>query len=98
MAGNPNWVKGVSGNPGGRAKESDELKRLIRDKTQNGSTIVAKMLEWIDCEDSHLQIAAVKYLLEYGFGKPKESVELSGSVTLGDLYSAMRESRLRKVE
>lgn len=44
MSGNPNWVKGVSGNPSGRTKaQSDaakQLARMIQEKTRDGAALV----------------------------------------------------------
>lgn len=44
MSGNPNWTKGISGNPTGRTKaQSDAAKvlaRMIQEKTREGAALV----------------------------------------------------------
>jgi len=79
MAGNPNWVKGVSGNPGGRSKDEVELKRIIMEKTEGGLFFVDKLLQFIQSAREHsVRLAALVKLMEYGYGKPRQQVEVTG--------------------
>jgi hypothetical protein len=74
------WEKGQSGNPGGRPKENEALKRLILENTKNGKVLVDKLLLFIDhAPEVRDRIAALKILLEYGFGKPVHNMTLGGA-------------------
>lgn len=76
---NPNWKPGVSGNPSGRPKENSEVKALAR---QHGEAAIAKLVELLHGEDQKLAKAAADSLLDRGFGKPGQSVEMSGGLSV----------------
>jgi hypothetical protein len=90
--GNPNWKPGVSGNPGGRVKGSlkfrdicqaavDEIvidawieevtvkERVVQSKHGTPYTITSRGPEWM---------RASELLAGYGYGRPPQSVELTG--------------------
>lgn len=70
------FKKGQSGNPGGQPKG---LVRLIREKTQEGATLVAFMLQVFEGEhDAKLadRMAAATWLSDRGFGKPAQAIEV----------------------
>lgn len=71
------FQKGQSGNPGGRPKEDAEVKALARDC---GPEAVKKLVELMRGDDRRTALAAAQALLDRGFGKPGQSVELSGAV------------------
>lgn len=66
---------GQSGNPGGRPKEDAEVKSLARTA---GPEAIDKLLELMRGDDRRTALAAAQALLDRGFGKPGQSVELSG--------------------
>lgn len=68
---------GQSGNPGGRPKEDAEVKALAR---AAGPEAITKLLELLRCDDRRTALAAAQALLDRGYGKPGQSVELSGAV------------------
>lgn len=79
MAGNPNWKKGKSGNPSGRCKS---LPGFI-DKCREWADLYGfdKLKELAENNnDDKLQLAAVIYMLNRAYGKPTESVKLSGEI------------------
>jgi hypothetical protein len=75
------WVKGQSGNPAGkkpgtRNKATLEIRALARD---HGETAIKRLVHLLDHALSETaQIQAAKELLDRGFGKPAQAVELSG--------------------
>lgn len=76
MARKPGTFKpGQSGNPGGRPKEAPEVKALAR---EYGAEAIAKLVELMRGDDPRVAKAAAETLLDRGFGKPQQSVELSG--------------------
>jgi HEAT repeat protein len=70
------FQKGQSGNPGGRPKEDAEVKALARTA---GPEAIEKLLELMRGDDRRTALAAAQALLDRGFGKPGQSVELTGA-------------------
>ena len=66
---------GQSGNPGGRPKEDIEVKALARTA---GPEAVEKLVELMRGDDRRTALAAAQALLDRGFGKPSQAVEMSG--------------------
>ena len=66
--------KGESGNPGGRPKEIAEIKALAR---QHGPAAIQKLVEYLDGSDGKLSQAAAIALLDRGYGKPTQSMDLA---------------------
>lgn len=73
------FQKGQSGNPGGRPKEDAEVKALAR---ASGPEAIEKLIELMRCDEKRTALAAAQALLDRGFGKPSQSVELSGGLDL----------------
>jgi hypothetical protein len=69
------FVPGQSGNPGGRPKEDSEVKALARTA---GPEAVQKLVELMRGDDRRTALAAAQALLDRGFGKPSQAVEMSG--------------------
>ena len=70
------FVKGKSGNPKGRPKvdfEAREAARLF------GEEAIKKLAELMRGDDSRVAASAAQALLDRGFGKPSQSVELTGN-------------------
>jgi hypothetical protein len=70
------WKKGQSGNPAGRPKGAAEFAQQIRSflfrKAEGSQKLnIEKLINRLYAEDP-------KTLLAYGFGKPKETHEISG--------------------
>jgi len=75
------WQKGMSGNPGGRSPRvgpnGESLAELARGKTQEALEALVEV-----CNDrAHPQrVAAANAILDRGWGKPKESVDLDARI------------------
>lgn len=70
------WVKGQTGNPGGRPSLPPDIRALLKDKA--GPAAVRKLVELIDHYDPKIALAAARDIADRTYGKAKESVEVSG--------------------
>lgn len=79
--GNPNWVKGCkSPNPGGEHHERKELRAIILEKTGGGLYFVNKLIDFIEnAKEPRVKLDALKIMIEYGYGKPRQQIEIEGS-------------------
>lgn len=64
---NPNWVKGVSGNPGGRPKGYAAMQAAARSHTAAAIKALVASLK-----DERNRVAAATALLDRGWGKPAQ--------------------------
>lgn len=72
--GNPRWVKGVSGNPSGKPKDSPEV-REAKDLARAKSVIaINRLIELIGSKDEKVSLAACNSLLDRGMGKPVQAI------------------------
>lgn len=69
------FVKGQSGNPGGRPKEDAEVKKLAKEQ---GVSAIEKLVALMDCGDSRTELASAQALLDRGFGRPAQSLTVLG--------------------
>jgi hypothetical protein len=66
------WVKGESGNPGGRPKELEGIQKLAR---ENAPLAIQTLVEVATKGKSEsARVTAANALLDRGFGKPKQFV------------------------
>lgn len=71
------WAKGQSGNPGGRRKGEYQVKDLAREFTQEAVRRLAFIMR--QDEDLKAAVAATNSLLDRGWGKPAQSVDVTNS-------------------
>lgn len=77
------FAKGKSGNPGGRPPKTDEertLEAMCKEKTPAALNTILSIMG--SGEQERARLAAAQYIIDRGWGKAKESVELSGALTL----------------
>ena len=67
--GNPAWVKGVSGNPGGRPKFLAEVVEAAR---SHSLWAVTRLRELAESSDERVALAALRELLDRGIGRAPE--------------------------
>jgi hypothetical protein len=73
--GNPAWLPGVSGNPGGRPKG---IASLVREQTGDGADLIDFLVKVLHNkrQPMRLRLEACTQLLDRGFGKALQQVEL----------------------
>lgn len=69
------WLKGTCPNPAGRPKGDKEMRELARAETKNNLDAMIYLRDNAAGETVRLQ--AAKILHEIGWGKPKESVDVT---------------------
>ena len=69
------FEKGKSGNPGGRPKEAAEVRAAAR---LQGIAAIDKLTELMNDGDKRIAVTAAQAILDRGFGKPSQSMTLSG--------------------
>jgi hypothetical protein len=73
------FKKGQSGNPGGRPKENEEIKRLAQLECPQA---IKRLAHWRDCDNARASVAASEALLDRGYGRPDQAIEHSGDLNL----------------
>lgn len=69
------FVKGKSGNPGGRPKEEAEVVRLAR---ENSVMALETLVRFAQSEDPKAAIPAANSILDRALGRPKQAVAHEG--------------------
>jgi hypothetical protein len=80
------WKPGQSGNPSGRPKKSRELEEAIQKALENpdGTNFAVKSAMQIARDgDPREVLEALKLLMAYGYGRPKQRVEADVEGQLG---------------
>lgn len=65
------FVKGQSGNPGGRPKGEKEVLELAREASPRA---IGRLIELVDSTDPRTAIAAANSVLDRAFGKPTQTL------------------------
>ena len=71
------FQKGQSGNPGGRPKVAEAVRKLAQD---HGQEAIERLVALMRGEDARVAQAAAGALLDRGFGKPAQTIDLDASV------------------
>jgi hypothetical protein len=84
---NPGWVKGQSGNPGGRRKADYKMRDLALAKCPWALERLKKLAS--QNVDLRAAVAACMGILAYGVGKPVQSVDISAKDgSLAEMFRA----------
>jgi hypothetical protein len=67
--------KGESGNPGGRPKVLGEIQELARQHVPSAIAELARLA--LKAKSETARIAAIRELLDRGYGRPRQAVEVS---------------------
>lgn len=76
------FVKGQSGNPGGRPKDAAQIADLARKHSREA---IKKLVEWMQSDNPKASVSACCALLDRGYGKPPQSMNLSGALEISRL-------------
>lgn len=72
--------KGQSGNPAGKPKMPDlkeAMARALGEQTKDGTTALDQIIEALRRKAAQGDVKAAELLLARGFGKPRESVDIT---------------------
>ena len=98
-AGNPNWLPGVSGNPGGRSRELAQQQSAARlEAASHASEVIDYLLKVLRSEEegtAHRLKAGIE-LLNRGLGLPQAQIDVD--VIMRRKISEMSLDELRQLE
>jgi hypothetical protein len=76
---NSSWKPGRSGNPGGRPKNPVDIAALAR---EHGPKCVQVVVRLLASDDEKIRLAAAVALLDRGFGRPKQEMDINSNSTI----------------
>jgi hypothetical protein len=71
------FKKGQSGNPGGRVGVPAEVREMAR---RHSKEAIERLIHWMKSDDGRISVAAANALLDRGFGRPAQLIDLSVDV------------------
>jgi hypothetical protein len=87
--GNPAWQKGgVSPNPGGRPAVIRDLREAAQGYSEEALTVLAGVMRDADAPPA-AKVAAARELLDRGFGKAVQAVDVNSKVDMGATAAAV---------
>ncbi len=86
------WVKGQSGNPGGRPKMPEELKKAMRGLAGDAIKVLQEAMQ---SDDMRARIMAASHVLDRGYGKPTQSVDLTAKTDMGAAHLDALKARMQ---
>jgi hypothetical protein len=91
---NPAWVKGVSGNPKGRAKEDNPIMAAARKLAPEAIALAGQLMKDKKSGTAH-RLTAITIILERAYGRPKQELDITHrrpeELTDDELYSRIDE-------
>ena len=91
--GNPNWVKGVSGNPSGRSRSLSELRQKLLKLEPFARK---RLLKLINSENEDMALKAIALWAAYAMGKPAEAMDLAKLDAMADRMRSVVAEVVRK--
>lgn len=82
QAGGSRWVKGISGNPGGRRKLSGEDREAMDLARKYGPRAVRRLAKLMHSSNERVAVAAAMALLDRGYGKAAQAITGPGGAPL----------------
>ena len=77
MANPGSWKKGQSGNPGGKRKIDYAVRDMAKVYTPEALAVLRRIMK--QSPDDRARVAAANSLLDRGWGKPAQSVDITNS-------------------
>ena len=77
MATAGSWKKGQSGNPGGKRKQDYRIRDLAQALTEEALETLRSIMK--GSEDDRARVAAANAILDRGYGKPAQAVDITNS-------------------
>lgn len=77
-------------------KISRELGEIAREYSERAISVLAQVME--SGESEQARIAAANALLDRGYGKPKQSMDIDATVAVRDLTPEQRAARILELE
>ena len=93
---NGRFMKGQSGNPGGRPKTLARVQNLAREYTGKSIEVLGTIIE-NEKERGATRVAAIQVMLDRGWGKPLQRID-SGKTDIEDMTDAELEARVAELE
>jgi hypothetical protein len=85
------FLKGTSGNPGGRPKGNEDVKEAARQYTVES---IERLAFWMRSNDPRASVLASDKLLDRGWGRPSQDVKLQAELLPG-LAEIVKQARAR---
>jgi len=86
------FKKGQSGNPGGRPKMPEELKKAMQGLAEDAIKVLQEAMQ---SDDMRARIMAASHVLDRGYGKPTQSVDLTAKTDMGAAHLEALKARMR---
>ena len=86
------WAKGESGNPGGRPKGLGEIREIARAHTDAAINVLVGVMGDDEASPS-ARVAAASALLDRGWGRPAQTLDLKSQISLSDALREIAEHR-----
>ena len=79
MVRSTSWEPGRSGNPSGRAKTEIDIAAMAR---VHGPRCIKVVVDLLSSEDEKMRLSAAIALLDRGFGRPKQEMDINSNSTI----------------